>query len=150
MKFCWVLFTKHGCFMAEIQSLHHDKIGFGHKCPLWTYNPTYFLPSSKVVKFSLKSLKMVWFSIFQLWHLKTLIFSSWYHFGWFSWLFRSFFWKKGKKFKLQLFWMIFGKTALCAAKWPSETNGMGQMACLGLGFHLKTWTSFFGKVLRIL
>jgi hypothetical protein len=81
---------------------------------------------------------MAFFSIFQLYYLKTLNFSSHYHFLWFCWPFKPFFFKNGKKSEFQFFWLIFRKIALDMPKWPSETPGIGQTASFRMVFHPKT------------
>ena len=91
---------------------------------------------------------MAVFSNFQLWHLKTLNFSSHYHFRWFCGPFKPFFWEKGKKSEFQLFCLIFRKMALAMPKWPSETPGMGQMTFFRMVFNPKTYDRIFEKVCR--
>ena len=71
---------------------------------------------------------MTVFSKFQLWHLKSINFSSHYHFQWFSGSFEPFFWKNGKKSEFNLFWRIFRKIALDKPKSHPETPKICQMA----------------------
>ena len=87
-------------------------------------------------------------SNFQLCHLKTLNFSSHYHFLWLSWPFRPFFLKNAKKSEFQLFGLIFRKMALDMQKLPSESPGMSQMASFRMVFNPTTYNRFLEKVCR--
>ena len=123
-----VFFTKCEYFRAIISSFQCDKVDFSHRYPYWADHPSFFWPSWKTVNFGVKPLKMAFFSIFQLCHLKSLNFSSLYHFQWFSGPFEPFFWKNGKKYEFQLFWLIFGKIAPDKPKSHPETHRICQMA----------------------
>ena len=101
-----------------------------------------------MVNFGVKPLKMAVCSNFQLCHLKTLNFSSHYHFLWLSWPFKPFFLKNAKKSEFQLFGLIFRKMALDMPKWPSETPGMSQMASFRMVFNPTTYNRFLEKVCR--
>ena len=126
----------------------YEKIYKGEKKSFWVDRPSFFWRSSKMVKFGVKTPKMVIFSFFQLWELKTLIFSPPYGFVLFFYIFRPFLRKYGKISKLRLIFLIFWESALAKQKWIKEPKGMCHMANFRMYFDQVTWSELLGKVSR--
>ena len=100
--------------------------------------PAFFLTRLKYVKFGVKMLKIEIFPIFQLWHLKTLNFSSSYHFQVFFTIFRPFLRKDSQISEIGLILLIFKELALAKPKQVPEPNGTCHMASFRMHFDHTT------------
>ena len=106
----------------------YEKVDLGEKIPFWAYRPSFFLGRPKTVKFGVKMPKMAFFQNFQLWHLKTFIFSSPYGFPLFFTIFRPLLRKEGQIFEIGLILLIFKELAPAKPKQVQETCGTCHMA----------------------
>ena len=106
----------------------YEKVDGGEKIPFWAYRPSFFSTRPKYVKFGVKMLKIEIFPMFQLWHLKTLNFSSPYHFQVSFTIFRPFLRKDGQISEIGLILPIFEELAVAKPKQVPETCGTCHMA----------------------
>ena len=116
----------------------YEKVDGGEKIPFWAYRPSFFLTRPKYVKFGVKTPKIEIFPIFQLWHLKTLNFSSPYHFQVSFTIFRPFLRKNGQISEIGLILLIFKELALAKPKRVPEPNETCHMASFKMHFDHTT------------
>ena len=91
-----------------------------------------------MVKFGVKTPKMAFFPIFQLWHLQTLIFSFLYGFSLFFTIFRPLLRKYGQISEIDLILLIFKELALAKPKRVPEPNETCYMASFRMHFDHTT------------
>ena len=116
----------------------NEKVDLGEKILFWAHRPSFFLRRPKTVKFGVKTPKMVFFPIFQLWYLKTLIFSSPYGFSLFLTIFRPFLRKDSQISEIGLILLIFKELALAKPKQVPEPHGTYHMASFRMYFDHTT------------
>ena len=95
-NFSWFLLQSIFILWLKYKDFFYGRMDFDQKLQFGAAHPTFFWPPLKMAIFHVKSLKIEIFSIFQLYHLFSSKFSSYYHFLWFCRPFWPFFQGKVK------------------------------------------------------